>query len=114
MVLRFSLFAAALLFISCTDFVRDNPLDPEGVNYMPSSSSEAVPSSSSSFGSTDPSKMIDCGAYCLWPEGCSRMTTDPEGIYGKQFFECESVISNCTRYSSGRAIFSDSSCKTVQ
>ncbi|MDR2583928.1 MAG: hypothetical protein LBC75_10655 [Fibromonadaceae bacterium] len=63
MVLRFFLLATIFLLISCTDFKRDNPYDPDGINYVgdepssssnvepppppPSSSSSSVPSSSS-------------------------------------------------------------------
>ncbi|MDR2584151.1 MAG: fibrobacter succinogenes major paralogous domain-containing protein [Fibromonadaceae bacterium] len=45
------LFAGIFLLISCTDFKRDNPYDPDGINYVgdqsSSSSSSSVPSSSS-------------------------------------------------------------------
>jgi len=110
MVLRFSLFALALLFISCTDFVRDNPHDPEGVNYLPSSSSQDV-GSSSSF---DPF-MRDCGFYCLWDNtGCNKATTDPGGLYGDPIYDCESQLSNCKKNSLAHEIFSDANCKTVQ
>jgi len=50
MVLRFSLLASTFLFISCTQAERDNPDDPDVINYQEnqlSSSSEFVPSSSS-------------------------------------------------------------------
>jgi len=49
MFLRFFLFAAALLFVSCTDAERNNPDDPHGTNYRGSAapqSSAAVPVSS--------------------------------------------------------------------
>jgi uncharacterized protein (TIGR02145 family) len=41
MVLRFSLFICALLFVSCTDVERDSPYDPEGINYRGGSSSSS-------------------------------------------------------------------------
>jgi len=113
MVLRFFLFAVALLFISCTDFARDNPHDPDGVNYLPSSSVD-VSSSSTDVPSTnciDPYTR-ECGGFCLWDNGCSKATTDPEGLYGSPVCDCETQLSNCRKYSQGRAIFSDSSCKT--
>ena len=34
MVLRFFLLAILFLFISCADFERDNPYDPDGVDYI--------------------------------------------------------------------------------
>jgi len=48
MVLRFFLLASAFLLISCTDFVRDNPTDPDSINYVP----PIVPSSSSGTSSS--------------------------------------------------------------
>ncbi|MCL1956665.1 MAG: hypothetical protein FWF63_05035 [Fibromonadales bacterium] len=51
MVLKFFLFAVIFLFASCTDIgKRDNPDDPDGINYQGSSSSyvEPPPPSSSS------------------------------------------------------------------
>ncbi|MCL1956182.1 MAG: hypothetical protein FWF63_02565 [Fibromonadales bacterium] len=47
MVLRFFLFAGIFLLISCTDFKRDNPYDPEGINFVGDQSSSSKPSSSS-------------------------------------------------------------------
>jgi len=50
MVLRFFLLAVLFLFLSCTNFERDNPNDPDGVNYQGGSqllSSDSRPSSSS-------------------------------------------------------------------
>ncbi|MDR2582939.1 MAG: hypothetical protein LBC75_05610 [Fibromonadaceae bacterium] len=43
MVLRFSMLAVAFFFISCSDIARDNPYDPDGINYV----GDQVPSSSS-------------------------------------------------------------------
>jgi len=47
MVLKFFCLAITLLLISCTDFQRDNPDDPDGVNYQGNQLSSSKPSSSS-------------------------------------------------------------------
>ncbi|MDR2732679.1 MAG: hypothetical protein LBB36_05615, partial [Fibromonadaceae bacterium] len=49
---------------------------PPGVTYCPStpSSSSAVPSSSSRSMVSE-----NCDGYCLWPDGCVRIATDPTG-----------------------------------
>jgi len=64
MVLRFFLFAGVFLFISCTEFERNHPDDPGGVNYQgkstfPSSSAQNSSSSAefSSPGTTSSSSL---------------------------------------------------------
>ncbi len=55
MVLRFFLLAVVFFFASCHTVERDNPLDPDGVNYRGSSSSGITVQSSSSKSVAPPS-----------------------------------------------------------
>jgi len=88
MVLRFFLFAIIFLFISCTDFQRDNPNDPEGINYrgenlFPSSSSKPssssyVPSSSSRPSSSSSVAPISSSS---WPSLSSSRPSSSSSVF---------------------------------
>jgi len=71
------------------------------------------PSAGSSAGSNnDSSSSVDdygepCGGYCLWPDGCFELRSDPDGEYNEDHVPqlCPAQITNC-----GAKRYSDADC----
>jgi uncharacterized protein (TIGR02145 family) len=92
----FILAIGVLTFLSCTEIQRNNPLDPDGINfigYSSSSSSEATPSSSSgassssAHSSSSAAALLPCGIGTYDPsiQFCFNGNTPTELCGGKQY-----------------------------
>jgi len=78
------------------------------------SSYSSTGNSSSSNGNSSSNKAsngsVVCDGYCLWADGCVRISTDPTGEYGTKIPTCDAATANCFTNSPSRSVFTDPNC----
>ena len=98
MVLRFFLLAITLLFISCTDFQRDNPEDERSINYI-------APSSSSSSNSSSSSRVSSSSIYVFSSSSVTPIVSSSSSE--------EEISSSSSALSSGSSVIPSSSSEEM-